>query len=64
VACEFPQRCGNLANCYTLVTYLLTAGGEADLIYLVGNVSDVSKMIVQRDTVNLAKYCRSGKLCR
>ena len=22
VACEFPQRCGNLANCYTLVTYL------------------------------------------
>jgi len=24
VACEFPLRCGNLANCYTLVTYLLT----------------------------------------
>ena len=22
VACEFPYRCGNLANCYTLVTYL------------------------------------------
>jgi len=24
MACEFPQRCGNFANCYTLVTYLLT----------------------------------------
>jgi len=24
MACEFPSRCGNLANCYTLVTYLLT----------------------------------------
>jgi len=24
VACEFPWQCGNLANCYTLVTYLLT----------------------------------------
>ena len=24
MACEFPYRCGNLANCYTLVTYLLT----------------------------------------
>jgi len=25
MACEFPKRCGNLANCYTLVTYLLSA---------------------------------------
>jgi len=24
MAREFPQRCGNLASCYTLVTYLLT----------------------------------------
>ena len=24
MACEFPWRCGNLANCYTFVTYLLT----------------------------------------
>ena len=24
MACEFQQQCGNLANCYTLVTYLLT----------------------------------------
>jgi len=23
VACEFPYRCGNLANCYILITYLL-----------------------------------------
>ena len=23
MAFEFPWRCGNLANCYTLVTYLL-----------------------------------------
>ena len=27
MACEFPQRCGNLANYYTLVTYLLIAIG-------------------------------------
>jgi len=25
VAREFPWQCGNLANCYTLVTYLLTS---------------------------------------
>ena len=30
VACEFPERCGNLANCYTLVTYLITYRVGAD----------------------------------
>ena len=28
MACEFPWRCGNLENCYTLFTYLLTYASQ------------------------------------
>ena len=31
MACEFPLRCGNLANYYTLVTYFSFLERDADL---------------------------------
>ena len=43
---------------------LLCAGRYVTIIYLVGNVSDVSRMIVQLDTVDASKYVRTEKLCK
>ena len=34
------------------------------IIYLVGNVDDVTKMIVQQNTVDVSKYVRDEKLCK
>ena len=39
-------------------------GSKVDIIYLVGNVSDVSKMVVKSDMVDMSKYVKGGKLCK
>jgi len=43
---------------------LLFTGNQVSIIYLVGNVDDVTKMIVQQNTVDVSKYVRDEKLCK
>ena len=39
-------------------------GSKVDIVYLVGNVSDVSSMVVKSDTVDVSKYLKEEKLCK
>jgi len=42
----------------------LFVGSKLGIIYLVGNVPDVSRMVVKLDTVDVSRYLRSEKLCK
>ena len=39
-------------------------GSKVDIVYLVGNVSEVSRMVVKSDTVDMSKYLKEEKLCK
>ena len=43
---------------------MLFEGRQVSVIYLVGNVSDMSRMVVKSHTVDMSKYLRAEQLCK
>jgi len=42
----------------------LAAGSQASIVYLVGNVADMSRMTVKSDTIDASRYLRTEQLCK
>ena len=39
-------------------------GSQVSLIYLLGNVSDISRMVIESATIDVSKYLRAEQLCK
>jgi len=57
MACEFPWRCGNLANSYTLVTLLLYQKPRVFSFWITGCFVDLKESILQI----MACFCVTAK---
>jgi len=47
-----------------VVALLLFVGRRVSIIYLLGNVADVTRRVVRQDTIDASKYVRAEKLCK
>jgi len=43
---------------------LLYSGRRVSIIYLLGNVADVTRRVVQHDSLYVSRYMRAQKLCK
>jgi len=43
---------------------VLFEGSKVSLIFLVGNMSDASRMTVMSDTIDVSRYLRAEQLCK
>jgi len=50
--------------CWYVNAMLLFEGRQVSIIYLVGNVADISRMVVKSDSVDVSKYVRAEQLCK
>jgi len=43
---------------------LLSEGPQVSIIYLLGNIRDISRQVVMLDTVDVSNYVRAEQLCK